>query len=162
MGKARYQRGHSAQYNGFKLATSTFVLSILEYKNTNWLSYHCCGSLSWITKVSSQDCKCIFSSSLVVYFQSRCLSINICSCSNNSLKFETFWLLAKDSVCSKIKSCKVVRLRIKYNFCHGVQKTWDYVKFTSSLKKILNFTSLGYLKSSWNPLEKIWNLIRQS
>ena len=27
-GKARYQRGHSAQYSGFKLANSTFVLSI--------------------------------------------------------------------------------------------------------------------------------------
>ena len=25
--KARYQRGHSAQYSGFKLASSTFVLS---------------------------------------------------------------------------------------------------------------------------------------
>ena len=29
--KARYQRGHSAQYSGFKLATCTFVLSILEF-----------------------------------------------------------------------------------------------------------------------------------
>ena len=29
-GKARYQRGHSAQYSGFKLATSTFVLSVLD------------------------------------------------------------------------------------------------------------------------------------
>ena len=29
-GKARYRRGHSVQYSGFKLATSTFVLSILE------------------------------------------------------------------------------------------------------------------------------------
>ena len=28
-GKARYQRGHSAQYSGFKFATSTFVLSVL-------------------------------------------------------------------------------------------------------------------------------------
>ena len=30
MGKTRYQRGHSAHYRGFKLATSTFVLSILD------------------------------------------------------------------------------------------------------------------------------------
>ena len=30
-GKARYQRGHSAQCSGIKLATSTFVLSILEF-----------------------------------------------------------------------------------------------------------------------------------
>ena len=29
--KARYQRGHSAQYSGFKLAISTFMLSILEF-----------------------------------------------------------------------------------------------------------------------------------
>ena len=36
MGKARYQRGYSAQYSGFKLATSTFVLSILVYI---WASY---------------------------------------------------------------------------------------------------------------------------
>ena len=34
-GKARYQRGHSAQYSGFKLATSTFVLSILEFMITS-------------------------------------------------------------------------------------------------------------------------------
>ena len=30
-GKAHYQRGHSAQYSGFKLATSTIVLSILKF-----------------------------------------------------------------------------------------------------------------------------------
>ena len=30
MGKARYQRNHSAHYRGFKLATSMFVLSILD------------------------------------------------------------------------------------------------------------------------------------
>ena len=29
--KVHYQRGHTAQYSGFKLAASTFVLSILEY-----------------------------------------------------------------------------------------------------------------------------------
>mgnify|MGYP001793933925 CR=1 FL=1 len=29
-GKAHYQLGHSAQYSRFKLATSTFVLSILD------------------------------------------------------------------------------------------------------------------------------------
>ena len=29
-GKACYKRGHSAQYSGFQLATSTFVLSILD------------------------------------------------------------------------------------------------------------------------------------
>ena len=28
--KARYQRGHSAHYRNFKLATSTFVLSIID------------------------------------------------------------------------------------------------------------------------------------
>ena len=30
LSKARYQRGHSAQYSGFKVATSMFVLFILE------------------------------------------------------------------------------------------------------------------------------------
>ena len=40
-GKARYQRGHSAQYNGFKLATSTFVLSILEFIFTAASHKHC-------------------------------------------------------------------------------------------------------------------------
>ena len=29
-GKARYQRGHSGLYRGFKLATNTFVLSALD------------------------------------------------------------------------------------------------------------------------------------
>ena len=33
--KAPYQRGHSAQYSSFKLATSTFVLSILEFIATS-------------------------------------------------------------------------------------------------------------------------------
>ena len=32
-GKAHYQCGHSAQYSGFKLAASMFVLSILECKH---------------------------------------------------------------------------------------------------------------------------------
>ena len=32
-GKAHNQRGHSAQYSGFTLVTSSFVLSILEWKH---------------------------------------------------------------------------------------------------------------------------------
>ena len=29
-GKARYKRGHSTRYRGFKLTTITFVLSVLD------------------------------------------------------------------------------------------------------------------------------------
>ena len=39
--KAYYQRGHSAQYSGVKLATSTFVLSILELIFTDTSNKHC-------------------------------------------------------------------------------------------------------------------------
>ena len=40
-GNARYQRGHRAQYSGFKLATSTFVLSILEFIFVATSHKHC-------------------------------------------------------------------------------------------------------------------------
>ena len=48
-GKARYKRGHNAQYSGFKLATCTFVLFILEFffiatSHEHLRFYHCFGN----------------------------------------------------------------------------------------------------------------------
>ena len=45
--EARYQRGHSAQYSGFKLATSTFVLSILEFIVIATFHKHCTFNITY-------------------------------------------------------------------------------------------------------------------
>ena len=44
----RYQRGHSAQYSGFKLATSTFVLSILEFVLNRSITPPEANPLEWV------------------------------------------------------------------------------------------------------------------
>ena len=44
-GKARYQRGHSAQFSGLKLDTNRFVLSILEWPLLSFLFWGNCSRI---------------------------------------------------------------------------------------------------------------------
>ena len=46
-GKAHYQRGHSAQYSGFHLDTSTFLLSILVFIFIATSHKHCTFTITY-------------------------------------------------------------------------------------------------------------------
>ena len=60
MGKARYQLGHIAQYSGFKLATSTFVLSILQFIFIAASHKHCAFTIAWFIKMTVSTQTVIF------------------------------------------------------------------------------------------------------
>ena len=51
----RYQRGHSAQNSGFKLATSTFALVILDVRNSSFIESDFNMQYSFVSKKQEID-----------------------------------------------------------------------------------------------------------